>query len=159
MHKKWRLKATEDRMREDDITAAYKIYVSRLRDVRELFEDKRQQQLIEKYKARKDELERAAEILKTAVRLVSVIGKKTIAIADENAVVEVLGMAGQARYSAEQARELWPQGVLDEVMVVDPIAVKRAIDDGRLSEKMANSARVADHPVTPRVSIKVLYQK
>ena len=82
MHKKWRLKATEDRMREDDITAAYKIYVSRLRDVRELFEDKRQQQLIEKYKARKDELERAAEILKTAVRLVSVIGKKTIAIAD-----------------------------------------------------------------------------
>ncbi len=154
MRKFFRAADKEKQLRVSDVAAAVKTYVTRLRELHALSEDKRNCTIINEYNYRKDMLAKEAEVLKTAARAMAVVGVTTVVSRDEDIEVSVVSKTGSLRYDAEEAWKSWPPAVLRQVMVVDPKEVKRLLDNGEFTDKLAKKAALPPDPVTPAVYIK-----
>ena len=144
---------------EDGVFIAYRRVADIVRNIRKLTEDARILTAIERYKAYTDGYEAAVKLLKEAIRPKAVVGQRVQQMFEDDGTIaelSVLGINKPDAYDDELAYKHWPENIRKQVMTVSPQKVKRLIEEGLLSEKIAHKALLPVVNDTPRVSIKLL---
>ena len=141
------------------LQASYARVATAVRNLRAVTANKRDLAVVEKYRALTNEYETVVKDFKEYARKLAVTGSTVKNIFQDDDVVaeiSVTGIAGKAKYDPKLARKHWSEPILKKVMVVDPAAVKRLIEEGEFDEEEAALAAVEVEDDTPRVSIKLL---